>query len=43
MKIGVCNFSSKSVPILLFIVAYLEEPQCNQDDKENKDLNIERH
>ena len=28
--------------ILTCILAYLEEPQCNQDDKENKDLNIVR-
>ena len=29
MKIGVCNFSSKSVTVLPSLVAYLEEPQCN--------------
>ena len=28
--------------ILTCILAYLEEPQCNQDDKEDKDLNIVR-
>ena len=36
------QFLLKICAILLFIVAYLEEPQCNQDDKENKDLNIVR-
>ena len=46
MKIGVCNLiPSKSAAIFpdkKYLVAYLEEPQCNQDDKENKDLNIVR-
>ena len=42
MNIGVCNLPSKSAAFFSSLVAYLEEPQCNEDDKENKDLDIVR-